>query len=98
MPDDSPFRDLLRRVRAGDEQAAVELLRRYEPAIRRTVRQRLRDSQLRRVLDSMHISQAVLASFFVNVALSRYALERPADLLQLLTSMAHPKLTAEARK
>jgi RNA polymerase sigma-70 factor (ECF subfamily) len=98
MPQESPFRDLLRRVRAGDEQAAVELLRRYEPAIRRTVRARLRDSQLRRVLDSMDISQAVLTSFFVNVALARYELERPEDLLQLLTSMAHHKVTDEGRK
>src|SRR5262249_37216831 len=98
MPEDSPFRDLIRRVRAGDEQAAVELLHRYEPAIRRTVRARLRDSQLRRLLDSLDLSQAVLASFFVNVALGRYELERPEDLLQLLTSMAHHKLTDEARK
>lgn len=94
----SPFRDLIRRVRAGEEQAARELLRRYEPAIRRTVRARLRHSQLRRLLDSMDLSQAVLGSFFVNVALGRYDLERPEDLLQLLTSMAHHKLTDEARK
>src|SRR5207245_7587588 len=80
----SPFRDLIRRVRAGEEQAAVELLRRYEPAIRRTVRARLRHSQLRRLLDSMDLSQAVLGSFFVYVALGRYDLERPEDLLQLL--------------
>jgi len=94
----SPFRDLIRRVRAGEEQAAVELLRRYEPAIRRTVRARLRHSQLRRLLDSMDLSQAVLGSFFVYVALGRYDLERPEDLLQLLTSMAHHKLTDEARR
>jgi RNA polymerase sigma-70 factor (ECF subfamily) len=98
MSDESSFRDLLQRVRAGEEQAAVELLRRYEPVIRRTVRGRLRDSQLRRVLDSMDISQAVLTSFFVNVALGRYELERPEHLLQLLTSMAHHKLTDEGRK
>ena len=98
MSDESSFRDLLQRVRAGDEQAAAELLRRYEPVIRRTVRGRLRDSQLRRVLDSMDISQAVLTSFFVNVALGRYELERPEHLLQLLTSMAHHKLTDEGRK
>ena len=98
MPEDSRFRDLIRRVRAGEEQAAVELLQRYEPAIRRTVRARLRDSQLRRVLDSMDISQAVLTSFFVNVALGRYELASPQDLLQLLASMAHHKLTDEKRK
>src|SRR5260370_8875880 len=98
MPEDSRFRDLIRRVRAGEGQAAGELLQRYEPAMRRTVRARLRDSQLRRVLDSMDISQAVLTSFFVNVALGRYELASPEDLLQLLTSMAHHKLTDEGRK
>ena len=33
MADDSTVADFLRRIRAGDEQAAVELVRRYEPAI-----------------------------------------------------------------
>jgi RNA polymerase sigma-70 factor (ECF subfamily) len=98
MPEKSSFCDLLCRVRAGEEAAAVELLRRYEPAIRRTVRARLRDSRLRRLLDSMDIAQSVLTSFFVNVALGRYELERPEDLLQLLTSMAHHKLTDAARQ
>ena len=98
MNETSPFRDLIGRVRAGDEHAAEELLRRYEPAIRRTIRARLRDSRLRRFLDSMDISQAVLGSFFVNVSLGRYELERPEDLLQLLTAMAHHKLTNEVHK
>lgn len=98
MPEESSFRDLVRRLRAGEEEAAAELLRRYEPAIRRTVRARLRDSQLRRELDSLDISQAVLANFFVKVRLGRYELERPEDLLRLLTSMAHHKLTDARRR
>ena len=32
------FELLIRRVRDGDEQAAAELVRRYEPAIRRAAR------------------------------------------------------------
>ena len=41
MPDDdSDFADFLRRIRAGDAAAAEELVRRYEPAIRREVRSR----------------------------------------------------------
>ena len=48
---DESFRDLICRVRAGDEQAAYELVRRYEPAIRVAVRVRLSDPGLRRVLD-----------------------------------------------
>ncbi len=98
MADDSSFHDLIRRVRAGDQQAAEELVARYEPAIRRTVRARLRDAQLRRLLDSTDICQSVLGSFFVRAALGRYELERPQDLLQLLTSMAHHKLTNQVHK
>ena len=38
-----PFADFLRRVWAGDESAAVELVQRYEPALRLEIRLRLRD-------------------------------------------------------
>ena len=40
MSDDSSFAELIRRVRAGDETAAAELVRRYEPAIRRSAQTR----------------------------------------------------------
>ena len=46
------FQVLLRRVRAGDGQAAAEFARRYEPAIRRAARVRLVDTRLNRLLDS----------------------------------------------
>ena len=38
MSADNPFQDLIRRVRAGDEDAATQLVRRYEAHIRRAVR------------------------------------------------------------
>jgi RNA polymerase sigma-70 factor (ECF subfamily) len=91
------FRDLIDRVRHGDDRAAEELVRRYEPAIRRTVRARLRGAALRRLLDSTDICQSVLASFFVRAALGRYELGTPEQLLQLLVSMAHHKLTSHTR-
>ena len=34
MADETTFEELMRRVRAGDPQAAEELVRRYEPTIR----------------------------------------------------------------
>jgi RNA polymerase sigma-70 factor (ECF subfamily) len=92
------FRDLIRRVRAGDEGAAGELVRRYEPAIRRAVRVRLDDARLRRLLDSTDVCQSVLASFFVRAALGQYELDRPAQLLRLLQTMAHNKVIDQARK
>src|SRR5262249_2680094 len=79
------FADLLRRIRCGDGQAAVELVRQYESAIRLEVRMRLRSARLRRVLDSMDICQSVLASFFVRAAAGHYDLEEPGQLIRLLT-------------
>ena len=48
MPDETSFHDLIQRVRRGDEAAAAELVRRYEPAIRRAARVHLLDPRLRR--------------------------------------------------
>jgi RNA polymerase sigma-70 factor (ECF subfamily) len=91
------FQDLLRRIRAGDEQAAAELVRHYEPLIRRAVRVRLEDQRLCRLFDSMDICQSVLASFFVRTAAGQYDLEQPEQLLKLLVRMARNKLASAAR-
>jgi RNA polymerase sigma-70 factor (ECF subfamily) len=98
MSGEDPFVDLIRRVRAGDEEAAAELVRCYEPAIRRVVRVHLRDPRLRRVLDSMDICQSVLATFFVRAHLGQYDLARPEDLLKLLGRIARNKLTNQVSK
>jgi RNA polymerase sigma-70 factor (ECF subfamily) len=92
------FEELIRRVRAGDESAAVELVRTYEPVVRRFVRVRLGAGRLRQALDSMDICQEVLGSFFVRVALGQYDLDTPRDLLNLLVSMARNKLAMKARR
>jgi RNA polymerase sigma-70 factor (ECF subfamily) len=68
MTPDHSFHDLVRRVRSGDDAAAAKLVRHYGPALRRAVRTRLTDPELRRLLDSMDICQSVLASFFVRAA------------------------------
>jgi hypothetical protein len=64
MADDEMFADFIQRIRGGDARAAEELVRRYESVIRVEVRHRLSDPRLRRLFDSMDISQSVLASFF----------------------------------
>jgi RNA polymerase sigma factor (sigma-70 family) len=92
MIDVNPFRDLIRRVRAGDEAAAAELVQHYEPYIRRAVRVRLVDRRLKRLVDSVDVCQSVLASFFVRAALGQYELETPEQLLKLLVAMARNKL------
>jgi RNA polymerase sigma-70 factor (ECF subfamily) len=98
MPEANPFQDLIRRVRAGDEEAAAEVVRTYEPVVRRIVRLRLADPELRRRLDSMDICQSVLASFFVRVAMGQYELDTPEQLLKLLATMARNKLANQARQ
>jgi RNA polymerase sigma-70 factor (ECF subfamily) len=49
--EDPGLAELIRRVRGGDEHAARELVQRWEPAIRRAVRFRLRDQRLRRLIE-----------------------------------------------
>jgi len=92
MAEATDFKDLIRRVRAGDEAAAADLVRRYEPAIRRAVRIRLGDTRLARAFDSMDVCQSVMASFFVRAALGHYELNAPEQLLKLLGTMARHKL------
>jgi RNA polymerase sigma factor (sigma-70 family) len=98
MPEATTFEDLIRRVRAGDQDAASELVRRYEPAIRRAVRFRLADSRLGGLLDSMDICQSVLKSFFVRAASGQYDLETPEKVLGLLAAMARNKLASQVRR
>jgi len=98
MVEESGFRNLIARVRAGDEAAAMELFRRFEPAIRREARVRLTGPSLARVVDDEDICQSVLASFFVRAALGQYDLRDPAQLRMLLLGMARNKLAHAARR
>jgi RNA polymerase sigma-70 factor (ECF subfamily) len=92
------FRDLLARVRAGDQRAATDLVHQLEPELRRAVRVRLGDPRLRRVVDSVDICQSVLANFFVRVRLGEFDLAQPEQLLRLLLVMARNKLQDRARR
>jgi RNA polymerase sigma-70 factor (ECF subfamily) len=98
MVDIPSIDELLRRVRAGDQDAAAVLVKRYEPAIRRAVRFRLPEAGLGALLDSMDICQSVLGSFFIRAATGQYKLESPEQLLKLLTTMARNKLISHARR
>lgn len=97
MTDDEAFRDLIRRVRAGEQDAAAELVRQYEPEIRRAVRLRI-DDKLGRVLDSMDVCQSVMGNFFVRAAAGQFDIEHPAQLFKLLVTMARNKILDHARK
>lgn len=86
------FVELLRRARAGDQDAATQLVRQYEPALRLAIRVRLTDPGLRRLVDSLDICNSILGNFFVRVASGQYELETPEQLLKLLSKMAHNKI------
>jgi RNA polymerase sigma-70 factor (ECF subfamily) len=92
------FRDLIRLVRAKDQAAAAELVRRYEPTIRRVARVRLASARLQNAFDSMDICQSVFGSFFVRAALGQYEIETPEELLRLLVSMSRKKVIDQVRK
>lgn len=96
--DDLVLATWIERIKLGDEAAAAELVRHYEPEIRRFVRFRLTDPKLRRFLDSMDVCQSVMAKFFHRVQTERISVEHPLQLLKLLMTMARNSLLDHARK
>ncbi len=98
MPDGLDFTRFIERIRQGDEEAARELVGRFEKIIRCEIRVRLTDPALYRIFDSMDICQSVLTSFFVAAALGQYELDKPEDLVRLLVAMARKKLAFHSRK
>jgi RNA polymerase sigma-70 factor (ECF subfamily) len=99
MSDLASFGELISRVRAGDAGAAADVVQRYEPALRRAVRLRLRrDPRLCRLLDSVDVCQSVMATFFVRAALGQYDLSTPEHLVKLLATIARNKVINQARK
>lgn len=98
VAENTPFAELVGRLRAGDPAAAAELVRRYEPAIRAAARSRMNDTRLRRLFDSVDVCQTVLASFFARMVLGQYQLNAPEDLVKLLVGMARNKLITQVNR
>ena len=94
---DPGFADFVRRIRAGDDQAAQELVNRFESLIRREVRLRISGSQVNRAFDSLDVTQSVLANFFVRAAAGQFELEHADQLARLLVTMARNKLVSRVR-
>ena len=85
-------------IKDGDQQAAAELVRHYEPEVRRFVRFRLTEPRLRRLLDSVDVFQSVMARFFHRLQADKITVEHPLQLLRLLITMARNSLLDHARK
>ncbi len=98
IEDHSAFLILIDRLRRGDAAAAEEIVRRYEPLVRREIRLRIVDSRLSRVYDSIDFVQEVLASFLLRVRHSEFELHEERDLVRLLTAMAKNKVVSGSRR
>ncbi len=90
------FRELLRCVRQGHEDAAWQLVHQYGDAIRRAVR-RVLNERLRSQFDSLDFVQLVWKSFFrVRDAAERF--QSPGELAAYLLAMARNKVGMEVRR
>lgn len=99
MAGDTQFDLLLKRVREGDQDAATELVRLYEPEVKRTVHAALSgNARLRQAVDSTDICQSVLGQFFVRVAAGEFDLDDSGDLVKLLVTMAKNRIVDRHRK
>jgi RNA polymerase sigma factor (sigma-70 family) len=92
------LQELLRRIQAGDDSAAAEFFRAYEPHVRRVVRARMRIPGMRRVSDSSDLCQVVLASLLVGSAVGRYNVEDTEAMKKLLARIAANRVIDLARK
>jgi RNA polymerase sigma-70 factor (ECF subfamily) len=98
VTEDESFRDLIRRLRAGEQAAAADFVRLYEPEILRFIRVHLNNSRLRRFVDSADIFQSVFLNFFVRVTAGQYDLDSPEQVIRLLVTMARNRIVDHARR
>lgn len=98
MLSDEEFSELMQQTRAGDENAALRLVRLYEPEIRRAARLRMTDVHMRRLVDSMDICQSVFGRFFSSASEGAIEIKSPQQLLALLTKMTRNRVIDEHRK
>ncbi|MCA9249127.1 MAG: sigma-70 family RNA polymerase sigma factor [Planctomycetales bacterium] len=98
MHDEQVLNELIQRAAAGDERAATDLVREYEPELRRFVRYRLTQPRIRALIDSIDVTQSVFASFFIALAEGRLEIAGPGQLVKLLTTMATNKLHDHHRR
>jgi RNA polymerase sigma-70 factor (ECF subfamily) len=89
--------DFLKRIQAGDEGAARELLQRYESEVRLVVRRQL-PRLLRSRFDSLDFLQSVWGSFFRRMRSSPTEFEDSRHLVAFLARAAKNKVIDEYRR
>lgn len=90
------FEALMTRIRTGDVDAAMELVREFEPELRRAIRIRLH-GPLQRQFDSMDICQSIYPKFIMHALAGDLDLREPKNVFALLKKMAANKVTDKAR-
>jgi RNA polymerase sigma-70 factor (ECF subfamily) len=95
--DADDLRALLARVRAGDESALGELLRRCEPQLRTAARVLL-GPMLRPHLDSLDVVQSVHRTLLPGLQAGRYDLSEPGQLVALALTVVRRKVADGWRK
>jgi DNA-directed RNA polymerase specialized sigma24 family protein len=99
MLDEDGLRALLIRAIGGDQEACAGLVHQLEPVIRRAARVHLPlDDPLRRLFDSLDISQSVLVNFFAKAKMDAIRFQSPKELRALLRQMATQKFIDKKRR
>lgn len=91
------IRELLARIKNGDEEAARELLSRYESKVRLVVRRQL-PRLLRSRFDSIDFLQSVWGSFFHRIQTESNDLNEEENLIAFLAWAARNKVIDEYRR
>ena len=97
QPSASELTDFLRRIQAGDDGAARELLSRYEAEVRLVVRRQL-PRLLRSRFDSLDFLQSVWGSFFRRMRTAPTEFEDSRHLVAFLARAAKNKVIDEYRR
>src|SRR5271168_3133034 len=95
--EDGELSDFLKRIQAGDEGAARELLQRFEAEVRLVVRRQL-PRLLRSRFDSLDFLQSVWGSFFRRIRTGPTEFEDSRHLVAFLARAAKNKVIDEYRR
>jgi RNA polymerase sigma-70 factor (ECF subfamily) len=96
-PESQEIAHFLGRIRAGDQEAARDLLLRYEPEVRLVVRRQL-PRLLRSRFDSLDFLQSVWGSFFRRVREGETEFDDARHLVAFLARAAKNKVIDEYRR
>jgi RNA polymerase sigma-70 factor (ECF subfamily) len=95
--DSTAIEALLDKLSSGDEQAAEQVFRTYEPFLRKVIRRRL-PPQVRARLDSWDILQSVWADLLVGFRESRFCFSDASHLRAFLIRVVQCRLYDRARR